>query len=244
MKIIILLLIILHIFMLTGCGGSQEPLESHRGGPTLMPDESYIAQATLRDFSEFDIYEIYSNLTYGEGYYTCYNYTINEEYLDYYDDIIMTSNWADEENYSINAEIYKIKDINSNFMFAIKYAGNKEYYAFINRGYEFTSFVNLLNVTALDKYCEISFVKGEPDINCENMSEVVQGLINSQIITYAQSIGHTDEKDCIGTVHLKSDVYSGEHFKGFEIRFYKDNYAVVDIDDMETILKYERKEDY
>lgn len=239
MKRVIFILIILPIFMFTGCGDSQEMLKSHFDGPVLMPDESYVAQATLRDFSEMDNYEIYSHLTYGEGYYTCYNYTIDEKYLDYYDDIIMTTNRADEENYSINAEVYKIKDINSDFMFAVKYADSEGYYAFINRSYEFNSFENLLNATALDKYCEIASVNGEPDISCENMSEISQSLINSQIVPYIRSTGHTDEKDCIGTVLLKSDVYNSECFKGFEIRFYKDNYAVVDIDDMETVLKYD-----
>lgn len=239
MKKVIFLLIMLPIFLFTGCGGSQEILESHFDGPILMPDESYVAQATLRDISEMDNYEIYSHLTYGEKYYTCYNYTIDESYLDYYDDIIMTTNLADEKNYSINAEVYKIKDINSDFMFAIKYADSEGYYAFINRSYEFTSFENLLNATALDKYCEIASVEGEPGIKCDNMSDIAQSLINSRIVPYIRSTGHTDEKDCIGTVFLKSDVYNSECFKGFEIRFYKDNYAVVDIDDMETVLKYD-----
>lgn len=150
----------------------------------------------------------------------------------------MTADWADENNYSINAEVYKIKDINSDFMFAIKYAGSEGYYAFINRSYEFTSFENLLSTTALDKYCEISHVEGEPNINCENLNEIAQILSDSQVIPYMRSTEHTDEKNLIGTAFLKSDVYNSKHFKGFEIRFYKDNYAVVDIDDTETVFKY------
>lgn len=217
-------ILLLPIVILSGCSDNQEPLESHRGGPYPVPD-----------FSEFADKQNYTELEYGENNYSSCLYTVKEEYLEFADDIEMTAYDHDENIHHTNADVYNVKEIDGDFMVAVKYSDDDSYYAFINSTYEFSSFENLLEVTNIENYCDVKKVTGELDISCESIDDIISQMTDAQIIPYSENEPHVNgTTESIGKVSFKSPIYRGN----FYIEFFDDNYAVFHFSGNRIIISY------
>ena len=59
-----------------------------------------------------------------------------------------------DEKYSINAEIYEIKNVYKDCAYAIKFEGDKEYYSYLNTTYEFETLGDFIEKLNLEEYLQ------------------------------------------------------------------------------------------
>ena len=107
------------------------------------------------------IVQKYSSFTYSNIRYTIFSTEIkdgiNTKYVgNKVDDIIVDGIdvYNKDEKYSINAEIYEIKNVYKECAYAIKFEGDKEYYSYLNTNYEFETLGDFIEKLNLKEYLQ------------------------------------------------------------------------------------------
>ena len=107
------------------------------------------------------IVQKYPSFTYSNIGYTIFSTEIKEGINTKYvgnkvDDIIVDGIdvYNKDEKYSINAEIYEIKNVYKECAYAIKFEGNKEYYSYLNTTYEFETLGDFIEKLNLEEYLQ------------------------------------------------------------------------------------------
>ena len=107
------------------------------------------------------IVQKYPSFTYSSIRYTIFSTQIkdgiNTKYVgNKVDDIIVDGIdvYNKVEKYSINAEIYEIKNVYKECAYAIKFEGDKEYYSYLNTNYEFETLGDFIEKLNLEEYLQ------------------------------------------------------------------------------------------
>ena len=107
------------------------------------------------------IVQKYPSFTYSNIRYTIFSTQIkdgiNTKYVgNKVDDIIVDGIdvYNKDEKYSINAEIYEIKNVYKECAYAIKFEGDKEYYSYLNTTYEFETLGDFIEKLNLEEYLQ------------------------------------------------------------------------------------------
>ena len=107
------------------------------------------------------IVQKYPSFTYSNIGYTIFSTEIKEGINTKYvgnkvDDIIVDGIdvYNKDEKYSINAEIYEIKNVYKECAYAIKFEGDKEYYSYLNTTYEFETLGDFIEKLNLEEYLQ------------------------------------------------------------------------------------------
>lgn len=107
------------------------------------------------------IVQKYPSFTYSNIRYTIFSTKIkdgiNTKYVgNKVDDIIVDGIdvYNKDEKYSINAEIYEIKNVYKECAYAIKFEGDKEYYSYLNTTYEFETLGDFIEKLNLEEYLQ------------------------------------------------------------------------------------------
>ena len=107
------------------------------------------------------IVQKYPSFTYSNIRYTIFSTYIKEGINTKYvgnkvDDIIVDGIdvYNKDEKYSINAEIYEIKNVYKECAYAIKFEGDKEYYSYLNTTYEFETLGDFIEKLNLEEYLQ------------------------------------------------------------------------------------------